>query len=170
MAGWKRICCAIDFGEPSRLAMLEAAELAGRFGAELWLVHVNAPPVLTATDMLVAPRSIAEMAAVEAERAMVGWRVAAERTAGRPVRTQVLSGDAATEIVQLARQQRFDLVVLATHGRRGLRRVVLGSVAERVVREAPCEVLVVRRAARLEPVVAEDPDAIASEVEPYRAV
>jgi nucleotide-binding universal stress UspA family protein len=169
MAGWRRICCAVDFGEPSRLAMLEAAELAARFGAELWLVHVHAPPVLVATDMLVAPRAVAEMAAVEAERTLAGWRGAAERITRRTVRTQVLAGDAARELVRFARAEGFDLVVLATHGRRGLRRVVLGSVAEHVVREAPCEVLVVRRPTRLEPVLAEDPDALASEVAPTRA-
>jgi nucleotide-binding universal stress UspA family protein len=56
----------------------------------------------------------------------------------------VLPGLPAAEIARLAQEGSFDLVVVATHGRRGVKRVLLGSVAERIVRDAPCTVLVVR--------------------------
>ncbi len=143
MLEWKNIGCATDFSEPSRLAMLKAAELARRLEAELELVHVHAPPPAVG-DMLVTP-DVGEMPLVELEKTMATWRNEAERLVGRAVRSTVLPGDAAAEIVRLAGKRTFDLVVLGTHGRRGLKRLVLGSVGERVVREAPCAVLVVRR-------------------------
>jgi nucleotide-binding universal stress UspA family protein len=145
MLDWKKICCATDFSEPSRLAMLKAAELARRLDADLELVHVHAPPPAAGTDMLVTPADMAETALVELEKTMEMWRNEAERLVGRTVRSTVLPGDPTGEIVRLAREHAFDLTVVGTHGRRGLKRLVLGSVAERVVREAPCAVLVVRR-------------------------
>jgi universal stress protein A len=145
MLARKKIGCATDFSTPSRLAMQEAAELARRLDAELELVHVHAPPPSAGTDMLLAPAGAREMAVAELENTMAMWRSEAERLAARPVRSTVLPGDAALEIAQLARERPLDLVVVGTHGRKGLRRLVLGSVAERIVREAPCSVLVVRR-------------------------
>lgn len=144
MLEWRNICCGTDFSEPSRLAMLKAAELARRLEADLELVHVHAPPPAVG-DMLVTPDDVGGAPLVELEKTMETWRNEAERLVGRAVRSTVLPGDAAGEIVRLARKRAFDLVVLGTHGRRGLKRLVLGSVAERVVREAPCAVLVVRR-------------------------
>ena len=61
-----------------------------------------------------------------------------------PVGGRVLPGEPAAEITRLAREEGFDVVVLATHGRHGLKRLLMGSVAERVVREAPCSVVVAR--------------------------
>ncbi len=145
MLEWRKICCATDFSESSRLAMLKAAEIAGRLGADLELVHVHTPPPAAGTDWLVAPADVGEATVVEAENSMAMWRDEAERIARRAVRSTVVLGDAATELVRLAHARPFDLVVVGTHGRRGLKRLVLGSVAERVVREAPCAVLVVRR-------------------------
>ncbi len=69
---------------------------------------------------------------------------AAERLAGGPVRAILESGSPAEQIVHAARSGRFDLVVTGTQTRHGLGRLLLGSVAERVVREAPCAVLVAR--------------------------
>jgi universal stress protein A len=146
MLEWRNICCATDFSEASRLAMLKAAEIAGRLGADLELVHVHTPPPAAGTDMLAAAADLGERAVVELEKTMAVWRDEAERIVRRAVRSSVVLGDAPNELVRLARDRPFDLVVVGTHGRRGLRRLVLGSVAERVVREAPCAVLVVRRA------------------------
>jgi nucleotide-binding universal stress UspA family protein len=67
------------------------------------------------------------------------------------VSTAVVSGAPAEEIVRFARERGFDLLVLATHGRAGVRRMVLGSVAEHVVRDATVPVLVVRAAAERRP-------------------
>lgn len=144
MPGWKRILCAIDFSEQARHALLEAAEQARRSDADLELLHVHAPPV---TDGEVFPPQddVPETGLVELERTVATWRTEAEALARKPVRAAVLPGDAAVEIARMAAEHRVDLVVLGTHGRKGLARLVLGSVAERVVREAPCDVLVVRR-------------------------
>jgi nucleotide-binding universal stress UspA family protein len=126
--------------------MLKAAELARRLEADLELVHVHTLPPAVGTDMLVTPSDLGEGTAVELENTMAMWRDEAERIARRAVHSRIVPGDAAGELVRLARARPFDLVIVGTHGRRGVKRLVLGSVAERVVREAPCAVLVVRRA------------------------
>lgn len=145
MLEWKKICCATDLSETSRLAMLEAAELARRLEADLELVHVHAPPPSAGTDMVAIPVEAVDTELAELEQTMALWRDEAARLSGRPVRSEVLPGDPAGVIVEIARRGAFDVVVLGTHGRRGLGRLVLGSVAERVLREAPCTVVVVRR-------------------------
>lgn len=145
MLEWRKICCGTDFSEPARLAMLEAAELARRLEGDLELVHVHTLPTAAGMEMAVSPDDVDATVLVELEKTMAMWRSEAGQLAGRAVRSTVLLGDAAGEIVRLARERAFDLIVVGTHGRRGLKRMVLGSVAERVVREAPCAVLVVRR-------------------------
>ena len=139
MADWKKICCAVDFSEPSRRAMERAADLSRRLAAELTLLHVfdaHAP----SPEILLARF---EESSPEIEAQLSAWRIEAERTTGHEARTIVLTGPASSEIVRFARDGGFDLVVVATHGRTGLARMVLGSVAEHVVRESSCPVLVV---------------------------
>ena len=145
MIEWKKICCATDFSELSRIAMLEAAELARRFEGELELVHVHLPPPAVGTDLLASPIAVEDTAPAELEGTIAMWRDEAERLAGRPVRTMLLRGEPAAEILRHARQREIDVLVVGTHGRRGLGRLLLGSVAERLVREAPCAVVVGRR-------------------------
>lgn len=148
MGEWKKICCAIDFSEPARFAMEEACALARRLQADLTLLHVNEAPLPASGEMVLSPPELFERAAKELERKMSGWRDEAERLASRPIRSVILAGNsAADEIARFVREGRFDLLVMATKGRTGLKRLVLGSVAERVVREADCSVLVVRRPA-----------------------
>jgi nucleotide-binding universal stress UspA family protein len=145
-SSWKRICCAIDFSEPSRMALEEAVELARNAGAELHVLHVQSRPSVSAVDLLSAGFESVE--ADDASEALLrSWAEVASRALDRPVRPCVEMGSAPTQIAEYARRQGIDLLVLATHGRTGLQRVVMGSVAERVVRLAPCPVLVVRRRA-----------------------
>ncbi len=148
MTEWFKIGCAVDFSELSRLAMLEAADLAKRAGAELVLVHAFRIPreSMVARDML-APNPAAVTAEIsgELDRKLEGWRDEASRLRGAPVEAKVLMGDPADEVSRFASKEHVDLLVVATHGRRGLARAVLGSVAATLVREAPCSVLVVRR-------------------------
>lgn len=143
MGNWNKICCAVDFSDPSRLALYRAADLAKRDGAELLLVHVYEVPQPTG-DMLVAPLDLSGPAAAEAERNMVSWVAEAARLRGAPVKTRILAGQAAVEVGRAAHEAGCDLLVVGTHGRTGVRRLVLGSVAERIVREAHCDVLVAR--------------------------
>ncbi len=144
MPDWNGICCAVDFSEPSRLALEQAVELTRRFGAELTLLHVQEVPRAGAPELLAEPIGMAEELGEETSRLMEGWRNDSERILGRAVRTSILLGHPAAEIVRFARERGCDLLVLGTHGRTGLERLVLGSVAERVVRQAPCPVLVAR--------------------------
>lgn len=144
MASWKKICCAVDFSEPSRRAMHDAAELARVIGAELTLLHVYVSPPVVATDMLVATRDLGALVAAEVEGSLDAWRGEAEGIAGAAVASHVVPGQPEDEIPRFAAAHHVDLLVLATHGRSGLRRLVLGSVAEAVARRAPCPVLVVR--------------------------
>ena len=143
MKAWKKICCAVDLEVQSRVAMAQAADLATTLDAELTLVHVIAPPLEAASDVLVSSRGLASVDAQEAEATLARWRADAEGLAGRPVSARVLQGEPAAEIVRHAREERCDLLVLGTHGRTGMSRLVLGSVAERVARRSPCPVLVV---------------------------
>ena len=147
MGEWKRICCAVDFSRASRAALTQAAELARRLGAELSIVHVYEAPVVSALDALTAAPEAYELQARELERAIASWQADAQAVTGRPVEVFVLTGSAAGEIVRFAREHGVDAIVVATHGRTGLPRVVLGSVAEHVVRTAPCAVVVARAAA-----------------------
>ena len=143
MLTWLKILCAVDLSSGSRCAVDDAAELARRFDAALTLVHVRQPPSSTSLWSELPPERL-ETDAQELRHALDGWRAEAERIAGRPVRVVLTRGSPAAEIVRLAAAEKPDLVVTGTHGRRGLGRLVLGSVAERVAREAPCPVLVAR--------------------------
>ncbi len=83
-------------------------------------------------------------ATVELERKLAQWKAKAEDISGGTVSSQLIEGTAGKEIVRFAREGGLDLIVVGTHGRTGVRHLVLGSVAERVVREAHCPVLVAR--------------------------
>jgi universal stress protein A len=150
MAEWKRICCPVDFSLASRVAMEEAARLAARHGADLVLLHVDdRPRPPAAGDTLAWPPEVLERGGLEVERQLGEWTVEAAALAGRAVEQAIRAGDAAEEIVRFAAQGGFDAVVTGTHGRAELEHLAFGSVAEAVVRNAPCTVVVVRaRAAR----------------------
>ncbi len=146
---WNRICCAVDFSEPSWIAMEQAAELASQLRAELTLVHVRAPQATAATDVLVPTVGLDDAELRRAEETLEVWRSDAEARAALPVRARVLLGDPALELARFVADERCDLLVLGTHGRTGLSRLFLGSVAERALRRAPVPVLVIRDHAML---------------------
>ncbi len=140
MLAWNRILCAVDFSEPSQLAMEAAADLVRRYESHLTLVHVHEAPTAATPEVLLAPPEFFEASAREKEQRLEQWRAEAQQLAARSVQSVLLHGHAAVEIVRAARDDRSDLVVIATQGRTGLKLVALGSVAERVVRQrpAPC--------------------------------
>lgn len=150
MAVWTRILCAVDLSDCSRAALREAAALARATRGELTLLHVLPPAkaVTVAAGVLAAAGDeILRSMEGSIEKELEPWREEAARASGRPVSIVVIPGVPADGIVHFAADRRFDLVVVATHGRTGVRRLVLGSVAERVVREATVPVLVVPAAA-----------------------
>jgi nucleotide-binding universal stress UspA family protein len=121
-------------------------DLARRGGAELMLVHVLAPPEVGLDDTYLASVHYEQMAHEErraAEARLGGLSMRARRARVR-ASTQVLDGQPYEQIVQAAQRTRADLVVIGTHGRTGLKRLLLGSVAHRVVGLAPCPVITVR--------------------------
>jgi nucleotide-binding universal stress UspA family protein len=121
---FRRMLFPTDFSEASRVAGRMAAALARESGAQLTLLHV-VPPV---TDPSPSPTLAA---------------LATELAPGMSVTTEVLSGLPASRIVEYAQRRGVDLIVMGTHGRTGLSAALLGSVAEAVVRRAPCPVLTV---------------------------
>jgi nucleotide-binding universal stress UspA family protein len=137
-----------DFSEHSCKAREYAFRLAQQFGSTLVLLHVIEPAYPFPVDGVMHfpgeldDPSLARRPVVEKELARLADITA--KQACVPVRSKVCSGRAYEEITAAARAENADLIVIATHGYTGLKHVVLGSTAERVVRHAPCPVLVVR--------------------------
>ena len=142
----RRVLHPSDFSRASTSAFARAVDLAKAGRAELVLVHVMSLPVPMAGDGYVPPKIWEEMEASSrayAQKQMDGL-VAKARKAGVRVKTLLVTGVPHERIVQAARSQKADLVVMGTHGRTGLQRFFLGSVAERVVASAGCPVMTVR--------------------------
>ncbi len=142
MPEFRRILCPIDFSEPSRAALELAARLARRDAAGLTVLHVTGshwPGEQGAILPKLHPEEKGETTL------LAEWTADAERLAGGTVSSVLLSAPAAPAIVGFARDDGTDLVVMSTHGRTGVGRLMLGSVTEAVARTAPCPVLLVRR-------------------------
>ncbi len=147
MARWRTICCAVDFSDASRAALEEALLLAERLGARVTLVHVIERRV--GPEPLFAPPARRDRGR-EADE-LAEWVREAECRLPGGVSSVLLSGDAGVEIARLAREFQFDLVVVGASGRKGMARLVLGSVADDVMHGVQCPVLCVRPAAAVEP-------------------
>lgn len=137
---FRNIVVTTDFSANSTVAVKPALAIAEKFGARIVLVHViEAPstdPGHPAKDEL---RDLAEMSREHLEE--FGGREIGERVPWTP---EVATGPAYLAITEVARRYDADLIVVATHGRTGVLHLLLGSVAERVVRTATCPVLTVR--------------------------
>lgn len=139
---FNRILCAIDFDPNSTQVMELARRVAEHTGAKLILFHVVPVPI----QVVGQPIALEPFTAAETSAKMQLDKFAEEHlgTTAVAYETVVTSGDPASEIVRAVREQNADLVMMATHGRMGLSHLILGSVAERVVRESPRPVLTVR--------------------------
>jgi nucleotide-binding universal stress UspA family protein len=137
------VVVGVDFSELSREAVRVATSLARASGdAELHLVHVLAPPVMTGDVPVTLPlEGMAQTA--RANLARLNAETLAQ-AGGVPVIARVVVGVPQEVVPKLAGELRADLVVVGTHGRTGLSRLVFGSVAEAIVRRAPCSVLTVK--------------------------
>ncbi|MGE0857776.1 MAG: universal stress protein [Gammaproteobacteria bacterium] len=130
-----------DFSEHAERAAAVGLELAARDGARVHVLHV-----LPMADLVVGEYPVVMVEDLQgelmkdAERRMAAW--AAKQAVA--VQTEVVWGNPAQDICRIAEEKGADLIVTATHGRSGLAHLFMGSVAERVVRHAPCSVLVVR--------------------------
>jgi nucleotide-binding universal stress UspA family protein len=137
----RKILCAVDFSDCSRRALEVAADLSKTLDADLTMVHVYDEAVLASAAI---PAETHEQLAHDAEQTLSTWRQSAEERSRRRVNVVLARGEPGDRIAHLS--DSFDLVVVGTHGRTGIRRAILGSVAERVVRHASCNVLVARPA------------------------
>jgi nucleotide-binding universal stress UspA family protein len=131
----KKILYPTDFSSYSNQAYFHAVALAENHGASLTILFVHTPGFGTP-----------EVHAEESDQGY--WKKQLEQI--RPVNSRIpvhhvlLEGDPATEIVRYSQDAMIDLIVMGTHGRSGLERLLMGSVAEKVMRDAPCSVLVVK--------------------------
>ncbi len=149
MLPFKKILCPTDFSEPACEAVSVAGELAGAFCAELVLVHVVEP--VSALPAVSTEGGPFEFNIAAYEQALLSsaaerlHRTALERLPRnlKPVE-RVVQGPVALEIVEMAKEEGADLIVLSTHGATGIRHLLLGSIAEKIVRSAACPVLSIR--------------------------
>jgi universal stress protein A len=141
---WRRICCAADTSAASFWAARAAADLAKRLGARLLLLHVQEREEPDGRSSISAHPEV-EQALIAEERLRIAElkREAAARV-GEPVEATVVVGKPVAErIAAFCADQAVDLLVVGTHGHTGLRRALLGSVAQKLVAHAPCPVMVV---------------------------
>lgn len=140
----KRILLPTDFSPYSGCATPYALELAEKFDAEVHVLHIlemhSAPPRFVMGLAVPAKAEESETEALEKMNAFLG----AVAGKGRPMVRATAHGTPFVEIIRYAKEHAIDLIVMGTHGHSALQHVLMGSVAERVVRKAPCPVLTVR--------------------------
>ena len=144
-----RIRCIVhpsDFSRASGAAFAKAVEMAKTNRAELLVVHVLTPVIPMVGDGYVSPKVYEEIEATARAQAQkqLDRLVAGAKKAGVRARGLLAQGVPHEQITRAARSKRADLVVIGTHGRTGLAKFFLGSVAGRVVSTARCPVLTVR--------------------------
>ncbi|HVZ34870.1 MAG TPA: universal stress protein [Polyangiaceae bacterium] len=143
---FRKILVPVDFSPPSFRAVRMAAELAHRFEGSVEIVHIFDPVAYPLPDgyyvMFTQPQL--EQMFAQFDLGLAACKREALEAGAAQVDTHVRQGICAPEICSIASDGHFDLIVMGTHGRRGLEHLLLGSVAERVLRQAPCPVLTVR--------------------------
>jgi len=141
----RHILAPTDFSDYSKKALSDALELAQTFGAKLSLLHVIEPPPYPIEGF--APSAVGADLLGDLERqasAELAPVLPDAQEATIEVTRAVAIGAPSRKIVETAEAEHVDLIVMATHGRTGLSHLLIGSVAERVVRTAPCPVLTIR--------------------------
>jgi universal stress protein A len=141
----KRILVPIDFSPCARQALQFAVPFARQFEAKIVLVNVVEPLVLPENLMLAVPE-LPEVGTTLVTAAQQRLDLLAEKElpAQHRLPSLVRVGRPYNEIISVANEEDIDLIIISTHGYTGLKHVLLGSTAERVVRHAPCPVLTVR--------------------------
>lgn len=130
-----------DFSNASEEALRWATSLARDTGAKLVIAHVEEPPMAYAGELPLTPD---EATRDELRRSLAQT---APADSSVPYEHKLLVGEPATAIVDLAEREHADLIVMGSHGRKGITRLLMGSVAEAVVRKAKCPVLTVKQPA-----------------------
>jgi len=141
----RKLLAPTDFSDTSAETVIRASELAQHFGAELLIAHVIPPiPTLPSDPHYNFEVPAYQDALRENARRQLDETIAGLVLKELKARALLSHGDPAREIVQMAREENVDMIVIATHGLTGWQHLVFGSVAEKVVRFAECPVLTVR--------------------------
>ncbi len=148
MLPFKKIVCPTDFSEPACKAIKAAGEMAEQFSAELILLHVVGPVPVLETPTGLAGFDVAAYQQELSESAKASLKARIEKHVPQSVtaRAIVVHGEAAHEIVSVAKEEGADLIVLSTHGEGGWRHRIFGSVPDKVLRLAECPVLMIHMA------------------------
>jgi nucleotide-binding universal stress UspA family protein len=139
-----KILCPIDFSAGARQAMRTAIRIANEQDAELVIFHAWHMSLPMEDGMYLLPANVLDEMAEDAQRGVDAAVREATEQGVKQVTGKCVTGVPWAEITRMLEKQAVDLCVMGTHGRTGLSRVFLGSVAEKIVRHAPCSVLVVR--------------------------
>jgi nucleotide-binding universal stress UspA family protein len=142
MIDLKNLLLPVDFSEPSLKATEYALSLAHKFGATLHLLHVIEDPVVYLPMFESYPIPTREQFETYAQDRLENWIPAGEAE-GIRIEPRFRHGRPHVEIVEYAEENRIDLIVMGTHGRGLAAHLLMGSVAEKIVRKAPCPVLTV---------------------------
>jgi len=140
----KKILCPVDFSEFTNDIIMFAVEIAKRFDAELHLLHVIPnlnyftpyESFMTPENLVAIERSIEKE--VEKDFEKIAKKI------DIPFKKVIKTGVAFVEIIDYIKEESISLVVMGTHGRSGIEHILIGSVAEKVVRKSPCPVLTIR--------------------------
>ncbi|HEX9306965.1 MAG TPA: universal stress protein [Anaeromyxobacter sp.] len=147
-----RVLVPIDFSPSARAALEYGTFLAGKLGAELDVLHVWEPPGYVGPDALALLPMTQGQPSWEQTRTEVTREVDhfLAKTVAKPkeLTVRVEAGEPSDTILQIAKDSGADLIVMGTHGRTGLSRLLIGSVAEAVLRRSTCPVLTIRVPAR----------------------
>jgi nucleotide-binding universal stress UspA family protein len=144
MNGFKKILCPVDYSVCSNEALKYAVSIAVRDKAKLYLIHVIDVRMYGHEAPLSFEMPKPSEETLKKVKKELADNVLKQAKGEIEVETMVTTGIPAVEILNLAKEKGADLIVMGTHGRTGIAHVVIGSVAENVVRKAPCPVLTVR--------------------------
>jgi nucleotide-binding universal stress UspA family protein len=144
MVNIKNILCPIDYSVYSEMALKYAIEFAEKYQAKLYLVHVLDIRVYDINDPDLYNVNIVDEETINKLRERLLKCVNEDTKSKISVEAIIIQGVPFAEIIRTAKERKIDLIVLGTHGRTGLSHALMGSVAEKVVRKAPCPVLTIR--------------------------
>ena len=151
MITFKTVLVATDFSEPSDAALVYGRALATRFGATLHVLHVAQNVYIStfgAENFAIVAPGLQQQVEDDARRSLHQLLIDSDGSGPPTVRAILTSSSPAMAIVDYANDHDIDIIVMGTHGRGALAHLVMGSVAEQVVRLAPCPVLTLRRPER----------------------
>ena len=141
----QRILAPTDFSELSKQGLTSALELADIFGAKLLLLHVVEPPPYPVEGIVPSQLGATLLDDLERQAGKDLAQMLSETPGSKvEVTRRVVVGIPYRKIVEVAAEEKSDLIVMTTHGRTGLSHLVMGSVSEKIVRTAPCPVLTIR--------------------------